>query len=85
MSSVYSTVINFGMLGLLHRLCLHIQLALQAETKKEIIFPGVLKHKQKQGEKVVKDYVLADVTDDEICHMIKKAQGRTKLMVEELS
>ena len=85
MSSVYSTVINFGMLGLLRRLHrLHIQLALQAETKEEIVFPGVLKHKQKQGKNIFKDYVLADVTDDEIYQMIKKAQGRAKLMVEEL-
>ena len=73
------------MLGLLRRLhCLHIQLALEAETKEEIVFPRVLKHKQKQGENIVKDYVLADVTDDKIYQMIKKGQGRAKLMVEEL-
>ena len=85
MSSVYSTVINFGILGLLRRLHhLHIQFALEAETKKEIVFPKVLKHEQKHRKNTVKDYVLADVTDDEIHIMIKKAQGRAKLMVEEL-
>ena len=43
MSSVFSTVINFGMLGLLRRLHrLHIQLAIQTESKEEIVFPRVL-------------------------------------------
>ena len=78
MSSVYSTVINFGMLGLLRRLHrLHIQLALQAETKEEIIFPRIIKHEHKQRKNSVKNYVLVDVTDDEIYHIIKKAQGPT--------
>ena len=68
MSSAYSTVINFRMLGLLRRLHrLHIHLALEAETKKEIVFPRVLKHEQNKGN-TVKDYVLADVTDDEILY-----------------
>ena len=48
MSSVFSTVINFGMLGLLCRLHrLHIQLAIQAEIKQDIVLPRVLKHAQK--------------------------------------
>lgn len=52
--------------------------------RKLIVFPRVLKHEQKQGKNIIKDYVLVDVTDDEIYTMIKKAQGRAKLMVEEL-
>ena len=45
MSSVFSTIINFRMSGLLRRLdFLHIQLALQAEMKEEIVFLRVLKH-----------------------------------------
>ena len=43
-----------------------------------------MKHELKQGKNSVKDYVLPDVTDDEIYQIIKKAQGRAKLMVEEL-
>ena len=39
MSSIFSTTINFGMLGLLHRIHrLHIQLALQIDSDKEIHF-----------------------------------------------
>ena len=67
-------MINFEMLGILCRLhCLE-----------EIVFPRVLKHEQKQGKNVIKDYVPAVVTDHKIYQMIIKAQGRVKLMVEEL-
>ena len=52
MSNVFSTVINFGMLGLLRRLHrLHIQLAIQAETKQEIVFFQSLKTCTKNGQK----------------------------------
>ena len=52
MSSTFSTVINFGMLGLVHRLHrLHIQLTLQAKSRKDMIFPRVIKHQQKVEKK----------------------------------
>ena len=55
MSSTFSTVINFGMLGLLRRLHrLHIQLTLQAECSEDIIFPRVIKHQQKVEKSIVK-------------------------------
>ena len=48
MSSIFSTMMNFGMFGLLHRLHrLYIQLALQANSDEEIIFPRVIKHQHK--------------------------------------
>ena len=85
MSSVFSTVINFGMLGLLRRLHrLHIQLVIQAEMKEEIVFPRVLKHAQKLGKNKCNKYRLADATDDNIYKAIKIAQGRAKATVEEL-
>jgi len=84
-TSVFSTVINFGMLGILCRLHrLHIQLALQVETKEEIVFPRMLKHAQKLGKNNVKHYKLADVTDDKIHETIKRAQAKAKVIVEEL-
>ena len=85
MSSVFSTVINFGMLGLLRRLHrLHIQLTIQAETKEEIVFPRVLKHAQKMGKNKCNKYRLTDATDDNIYKAIKSAQGRAKATVEDL-
>ena len=46
MSSIFSTTLNFGMLGLLQSLhCLHIQLALQADSSEEILFPRRARHK----------------------------------------
>ena len=56
-------MINFEMLGILCRL----------HYLEEIVFPRVLKHEQKQGKNVIKDYVPAVVTDHKIYQMIIKA------------
>ena len=49
MNSTFSTVINFGMLGLLRRLHrLQIQSILQADTASVITFPRVVKHQVKE-------------------------------------
>lgn len=50
MTSTFSTIINFGMLGLLRRLYrLHIQFSLQAQAKKTgIRYPGVEAHRSWQ-------------------------------------
>jgi len=85
MNSVYSTVINFGMLGLLRRLhCLHIQLTAQAETNTEIIFRRLLKHQNKVGKNVCKDLPIAAISDDDILSTVKHAQARARLKMEEL-
>jgi len=86
MSTVFSTVINFGMLGLLRRLHrLHIQFVIQAETKGDIVFPRVLKYEHKHaGRNVVSDFVLTSITDDDIYHVVKKAQAQARLTIEEL-
>jgi len=48
LNSIFSTVINFGMLGLLRLHCLHIQLALQVDSGEEdILLPRVARQKEK--------------------------------------
>lgn len=85
MSSTFSTVINFGMLGLLRRLHrLNIQLALQAESSEDIIFPRVIKHQQKTEKKYSQSVSLSEVTNDEIFNAVCKAQSRAKLKIEDL-
>ena len=51
MSSVFSTVINFNMLGLLQRFHrLHIQTVLESESDERTIkYPHVEAHKKKDG------------------------------------
>ena len=81
MSSIFSTMINFGMLGLLRRLHrLHIQLALQANSDKEIIFPRVIKQ-QRKAQRLSHSL---DFTNDEIDKAIGNAKDKAKLMVEKL-
>ena len=85
MSSTFSTVINFGMLGLLRRLHrLNIQLALQAESSEDISFPRVIKHQKKTEKKYSQSVGLSEVTNDEIFNAVCKAQSRAKLKIEEL-
>ena len=82
MSSTFSTMINFGILGLLRRLYhLHIQLTLQAETSEDIVFPRLTKHQRKY---VCKRFSLSEVSNDKILETVQKAQDSAKLMVEEL-
>lgn len=81
MSSIFSTMINFGVLGLLRRLHrLHIQLALQANSGEEIIFPRVAKHQHK-AQRLSHSL---DFTNDEIYEVVNKAKDKAKSMVEKL-
>ena len=51
MSNVFSTIINFGMLGLLQRLHrLQVQCTIQADANSGIVFPRVLKNQSKKGK-----------------------------------
>ena len=82
MSSTFSTMINFGVLGLLRQLHrLQIQLALQAETSKDIVFPRLTKHQRKC---VFKQFSLSEVSNDKILEVVQKARNLAKLKVEEL-
>ena len=81
MSSIFSTMINFGMLGLLRRLHrLHIQLALQANSDEDMVFPRVAKH-QRKAQRLSHNL---DFTNDDIYKAISKAKDKAKLMVEKL-
>ena len=68
------------MLGLLQRLHhLHIQLALQADSSEEILFPRRVKHKVQE-----QSFNLLEVTNAKIDEAVKKGQKRAKEMVEKL-
>ena len=85
MSSTFSTIINFGMLGLLR--CLHrlqIQSTIQSETSTDIIFPRVLKHQSKQGDDVYKNHLLEAITNDNILAAVNRARDKARALVEEL-
>ena len=85
MSSTFSTIINFGMLGLLRRLHrLQIQFSLESETDSGIIFPRVLKHQAKGGENSFKKYSLADVSNDKVVAAVEKAREAAKASIEQL-
>ena len=87
MTSTFSTIINFGMLGLLRRLhCLEIQATLQAETNKTgIVYPQLEKHKAKEGKNVYLIQSLHEITDVDIAEAIMKAEIRAKgSIIEEL-
>ena len=52
---------------------MHIQLVIQAETKKDIVFSSILKHEHKHaGRNLVNNYVLTDITDDDIYQVVKR-------------
>ena len=86
MTSTFSTVINFGMLGLLRRLHrLQIQANLQAESNETgIIFPQPNKHCCKGGQGSYQRYCLETITNECISEAVKKAQISAKEFIESL-
>ena len=86
MSSIFSTVINFGMLGLLRRLHrLQIQLTVQAETQDEICFPRLLKHQHKVGKNAINDSIcLLKVSNEQILNAVERGHAKAKGMIEQL-
>jgi hypothetical protein len=86
MSSTFSTVINFSMLGLLRRIHrLHIQLSLESESDETgIRYSRVEAHKNKDGHHraVVEDAI--SISDDDIRCIVVEAQQLAKEMMEEL-
>ena len=81
MSTIFSMMINFGILGLLRRLHrLHIRLSLQVNSGEEIIFPRVTKHLCK-AQRLSHSL---DFTNDEIQEAVNKAKDKAKPMVEKL-
>jgi len=66
MSSIYSTIINFGMLGLLQRLHrLHFQGILESEAEETKIRYSET-HKRKDGYSVSADHSITSITLEDI-------------------
>ena len=85
MSTMFSTVINFGMLGLLRRLHhLHVQFTLQSETGAGIIFPNILKHQVKEGKNLKMNYCLTELTNTKILAAVAKTESDVKRAMEKL-
>ena len=86
MTSIFSTIINFGMLGLLRRLHrLQIQLRLQAHSKETgIVYPQILKYQWESRKCKHRESLLNDVTNSKIYEAILKANAAAKACVERL-
>ena len=85
LSSTYSTIINFGMLGFLRRIHkIHIQFRLECEsTETKMTYPRAEKNRKKIGHHNEKGEVLL-ISDDAIATVVKRAQERAKETVEVL-
>ena len=87
MNSMFSTVINFGMLGLLRRVHrLQIQSKLQAESSEtNIIFPQKQKHEAKSGtNSLSRTSLLSEITDSDIAEAIVRSKIKAREKVEAL-
>lgn len=86
MSSIFSTVINFGMLGLLRRLHrMHVQFCLEAESQKTgIKYPRIEAHKAKDGHGKTTFQSVGSVTDKEIAKAVMDSKEEAKEMIKDL-
>ena len=83
-NSTFSTVINFGMLGLLRRLHrLQIQSILQADTVSVITFPRVMKHQVKE-EKNCYIKSTSNIKNQDILDAVRRAEQKAKAVVDDL-
>ena len=80
MSTVFSSVLNFSILGLLHRLHrLNILAMLQVDAEKSgIRFPRVEKYIERSGTKSYVAPSVASITNQEISKAVENALGRAK-------
>jgi len=87
MSTVFSSVLNFGMLGLLRRLHrLHIQAVLQADSEKSSIkFPRAEKNHAKDGKSIYIAPSLTDITNKDIADTVQKALEKAKTTLSSLN
>ena len=84
MNSTFSTVINFGMLGLLRRLHrLQIQSILQADTASVITFPRVVKHQVKE-EKNCYIKSTSNIKNQDILDAVRRAEQKAKAVADDL-
>ena len=87
MTGMFSTIVNFSLLGFLQRLHrLQIQLQLETESSETgITYPRVEKHLAKLGHMEEKEEaLLSDVKDDDISQIIKKAKKEAVEAVKDL-
>ena len=86
MSSVFSTIINFNMLGLLQRFHrLHIQTVLESESDETTIkYPHVEGHKKKDGHSCTNIHGIHSVSLDDIVKSVEQACKKAKETVTEL-
>ena len=86
MSSTFSTMINFGMLGLLRRLHrLHIQFTLEAQIEiTGIRYPRVEAHKAKDGCGNEQDNMgeVHSITEADIASAVETARSKARYLVE---
>ena len=88
MSSVFSTIINFGMLGLLQRIHrLHIQSILESESKETTIkYHHAESHKKKEGHSCanLQHLHIHSITLQDISKTVEKACEMAKETINEL-
>ena len=90
MSSVFSTFINFGMLGLLRRIHrLQVQAIIQAESSTtDIVFPQLKKHNAKDGDTSMKcvtpSQTVCELSDSEIADAVQRAKIMARGRIEKL-
>ena len=86
MSSVFSTIINFNMLGLLQRFHrLHIQTALESESNETTIkYPHVEGHKKKDGHSCTNIHGIHSLSLDDVEKSVEQACEKAKETVTEL-
>ena len=86
MSSVFSTIINFNMLGLLQRFHrLHIQTALESESNETTIkYPHVEGHKKNDGHSCTNIHGIHSLSLDDVEKSVEQACEKAKETVTEL-
>ena len=86
MTSTFSIVINFRMVGLLRRLHrLHIQVCQEADCNQTgIRYPRVEAHKKKDGHHQAKVYRVDSMTDQDIAEAVRCAREAAQQIVAEL-
>ena len=85
-SSTFSTVINSGMLGLLHRLHrMNVQFCLECESQETgIRYPHLERHKVKDGHGVAIIDSVRLISDADISHAVMDSKEEAKEIMKEL-
>ena len=85
MSSVFSTVLNFSILGFLRRLHrINIQHTLQVNSQGLIRFPSMEKHCSKDGKNKPSKSSSTNISDGDIAEAVQRAKTKARATVEML-